>query len=350
MSTDGSANGTALVSIVVVNYNGADLLRQCLKSVFSQPYRPIEVIVVDNASIDNSVEMVIAEFPEAQIIRSEKNLGFAEGNNVGVRAASGEFVVLLNNDAAVDEKWLVRLLKALDYENVAIATSKVITEGIPAEFYEMNGSLNFLGYNIMRQFSDLSRIFYAGGTSMMFRKSIVSEPFLNEYFLYHEDVYLSWRMRLRGYDVRMAARSLVHHRGNATTKRQAPSLITFYQERNRILNLLLFYQPGTLIKLIPFFVFDVSAKLGNAVLSNSRSLPGTLKAYWWLLTNMTWIRRQRTKEQAARTVADKDILKLMSPNVIDEARAPKIARIFNSCARFYTQLVGLPFHTQENAS
>ncbi len=350
MSTNESVIANPLVSIVVVNYNGADLLRECLKSVFSQAYRPIEVIVVDNASTDNSVEIITTGFPEAQIIRSEKNLGFAEGNNAGVRAATGEFVVLLNNDATVGDNWLSALLAAFKERNVAIVTSKVITEGVPPEFYEMNGSVNFLGYNIMRQFNDPSRIFYAGGTSVMFKKSIVGEPFLNEYFLYHEDVYLSWRMRLQGYDVRMAPLSLVHHRGNATVKRQASTLITFCQERNRILNLLLFYQAGTIIKLIPFIVFDVLARVGRATLSSSRSLPGTLKAYWWLLTNMPWIRGQRRKEQTARTVADKDILKLMSPNVFDEARAPGIALVFNACARRYARLVGLPFHVQENAA
>lgn len=340
-------NASPLVSIVIVNYNGAELLRQCLRSVFSQSYRLIEVIVVDNNSRDDSIEVTRREFPEAHIIRCEKNLGFAEGSNVGVRAASGEFVVLLNNDATVEDNWLEGLLEILDDEKVAIVTSKVVTEGIPSEFYQMNGSINFLGYNIMRQFSDLSRIFYAGGTSMMFRKSIVHEPFLNEYFLYHEDVYCSWRMRFQGFDVRMAQLSLVHHRGNVTTKRQPSSLITFCQERNRIINLFLFYQATTLVKLVPYFVFDVLAKLGSAALSNSRSLPGTLKAYWWLLTNTVWIRRQRKKEQAARTITDKDILALMSPNVFDEARAPKITRILNSCSRFYARLVGLPFHVQE---
>jgi GT2 family glycosyltransferase len=345
---DSSSNSSPLVSVVIVNYNGAEMLRECLKSVFSQSYRSIEVIVVDNDSKDNSIEVTHREFPEVQIIQCEKNLGFAEGNNVGVRAASGEFVVLLNNDATVGDKWLIGLLDAFGHENVAIVTSKVITEGIPSEFYEMNGSINFLGYNIMRQFGDLSKVFYAGGTSMMFKKSIVQEPFLNEYFLYHEDVYSSWRIRLQGYDIRMAPLSLVHHRGNATTKRQTSTLITFYQERNRIINLLLLYQVSTLMKLIPFFVFDVLVKLVNAALSNSRSLPGTLKAYWWLLTNIQWISKQRSKEQETRTIADQDILKLMSSNIIDEARAPKIPRILNVCARFYARLVGLPSHVPEN--
>ncbi len=337
-----------LVSIVIVNYNGAELLRQCLKSVFAQPYRPIEVIVVDNASVDDSVEIVRREFPQVRLILNKRNLGFAEGNNVGVEAASGEFVVLLNNDATVEAQWLPSLLEAINEPNVAVVTSTVITDGIPAEFYEMNGSVNYLGYNIMRQFADTTKVFYAGGTSLMFRKNIVGEPFLREYFLYHEDVYLSWRLRLQGLDIRMAPNSIVMHKGNATTKKEASSLITFYQERNRILNLLLLYETITLIKLAPFLMFDVLAKLGNAALSNSKSLPGTLKAYWWLATHSKWLRAQRAKEQAARKVSDEIVLRLMSADVFDESRAPKIVRILNVCAQFYARLVGLPFLTPEH--
>ncbi len=343
-------NQPPLISVIIVNYNGAALLKECLKSVFDQPYKPIEIIVVDNASTDDSVEMVRAGFPEVRFIRNETNLGFAGGNNVGVRSATGEFVVLLNNDATVGDNWLRGLLQKFTEKNVAIVTSKVITDGVPEEFYEMNGSINFLGYNIMRQFSDPTKIFYGGGTSLMFRKGIVREPFLDEFFLYHEDVYLSWRMRLQGSDVRMAPDSPVQHRGNATVKRQASELITFYQERNRVLNLFLFYQLGTLIKLIPFFVFDVLARTANATVNSSRSLTGTLKAYWWLLTHVDWIRRQRAEEQAARTVSDKEILGLMSADVFDESRAPGVVRAFNTCARIYARLVRLPFHIQESGT
>ncbi|MCL6508772.1 MAG: glycosyltransferase, partial [Bryobacteraceae bacterium] len=77
----------ALVSVVIVNYNGAHLLEQCLRSVFAQPYRPVEVIVVDNGSVDGSVEMVRKEFPETRIIALDRNAGFAEANNIGVREA-----------------------------------------------------------------------------------------------------------------------------------------------------------------------------------------------------------------------------------------------------------------------
>jgi len=337
-------NQGALVSVVIVNYNGAHLLEQCLRSVFAQPYRPVEVIVVDNGSVDGSVEMVRKEFPETRLIALDRNAGFAEANNIGVREAKGEFVALLNNDTVVDEHWLPPLLEMMNNRNVAIAASKVLTDGVPAEFYTMNGTINYLGYNIMRQFTDLSMIFYAGGTSLMFRREEVGEPFVAEYFLYHEDVSLSWRMRLRGKDIRMAQDSVVYHRGSATTKRQASSLITFYQVRNRVLNLLVFYETSTLLKLLPFLVADLIMSVLRAFVSRSRSLPGTLKAYGWLLTHLRWVLRLRRTEQAARTVPDAAILSLVSADVFDATRSSSIAVPINRLARTYATFMRLPFH------
>lgn len=334
----------ALVSIIIVNYNGAELLKECLRSVFGQRYRPIEVIVVDNGSVDESVAIVQREFPEARVLPLGRNAGFAEANNVGMRQAQGEFIVLLNNDTVVDENWLPPLLDMLQNPKVAIAASKVLTDGVPREFYEMNGTINYLGYNIMRQFTDLSMIFYAGGTSLMFRRHEVDEPFINEYFLYHEDVHLSWRMRLKGKDVRMAQDSVVYHRGSQTTRRQASSLITFYQVRNRILNLFIFYETRTLLKLLPLLIGDGIALLARAAVSRSLSALGALQAYGWLVAHAGWIWDKRAREQSSRAVRDEPILELMSADLFDESRSPRVVTLTNRLARSYARLAGLPYH------
>ena len=245
-----------LVSVIIVNYNGLTLLDECLKSVFATDYRPLEVLLVDNGSTDGSVAFVRSRFPEVRLLAQERNLGFAGGNNRGVEAATGEYVVLLNTDTRVDPGWVNALLELLEDPGVAVVTSRVVTEGVPDRYYTKNGSVNFLGYNIMRVFNDLSLVFFAGGASLMFRRQIVGRPFLDEYFLYHEDVYLSWRMRLAGYKIRMAQGSSVFHLGSVTASRQASDFVTFYQERNRLLNGLLLYEFSTLVRLLPLFVAD----------------------------------------------------------------------------------------------
>jgi GT2 family glycosyltransferase len=337
-----TGNGTELVSIVIVNYNGAEVLPPCLHSVFAQPYRPIDVLVVDNGSTDSSREIVQKDFPAARWLPQGQNLGFAEGNNVGVRAAQGDLVVLLNNDTEVEDGWITGLLRSLRKPGVAVVTSRVVTDGVPSEFYTMNGSVNYLGYNIMRVFADLSCVFFGGGASVMFRRSVVGEPFPKEYFLYQEDLFLSWRLRLAGCDVRMAQDSIVHHRGSVTTKKQPGRMVTFYQERNRMLNCLILYAPGTLFKLAPLGVADAFAKILLSVAGRRKSLWGILGGYLWCAGHPGWILSQRRHWQGMRRVPDGEILKWMSADIAHGSGW--LSRWLNRCARTYARVTGLPFH------
>lgn len=331
-----------LVSVVIVHYNGATMLGACLRSVFAQPYRPMQVIVVDNGSTDGSVDLLRSEFQEAILLPQGRNLGFAEGNNVGVNAAAGEYVLLLNNDTEVTPGWIPPLLDRLNDPGVGAVTSRVVTDGVPAEFYTMNGSVNALGYNIMRVFDDLSAVFFAGGASLMFRKSDYPEPFPPEYFLYQEDVYLSWRVRLGGRSVCMAQESVVYHRGSATTRRQTSASVTFYQERNRCLNALGLYQGWTLLRLAPLASADALAKLALSLVARRKSFWGILRAYAWCLFHPGWILRFRARHQRERRVSDREILRWMSSRIVaGEGRA---SRFINSVWRLYARAVGLRFY------
>jgi GT2 family glycosyltransferase len=330
------------VSVVIVNFNGAALLQPCLESVFAQPYRPLDVLVVDNASTDGSREMVRRLFPQVRLILNEVNMGFAGANNKGVDLAAGDRIVLLNNDTVVDYNWLTGLLEAACQAGVGVVTSRVVTEGVPEAFYEMNGTINYLGYNIMRTFHDLSTVFYAGGASLAFSKRTVGLPFLPEYFLYHEDVFLSWRMRLRGLSVRMAQQSLVRHVGSATTRRQSSSFVTFYQERNRILNALLLYERRSLVLLLPFFLGDAMAKFSMALFGQGKSFPGLVRAYAWLITHTRWIARKRKDLQQERKAGDREIMQWMSCKVMQGEGT--LASVVNAISSAYARFVGLAFY------
>jgi len=330
------------VSVVIVNYNGAPLLDACLDSIQRQDYHPLELIVVDNGSVDESVQLVRSKFPDVRLLAQDHNLGFAEGNNVGVRAAQGTYVVLLNNDTEVTPGWIQGLLHQFKGPRIAVVTSRVVTDGVPDHFYTMNGSLNPLGYNVMRVFDDLSLVFFAGGASLMFRREEIPQPFPKEYFLYHEDVQLSWRMRLMGREIRMAQSSIVHHRGSGTTKKQSSAMVTFYQERNKLLNALTLFQASTLIRLLPMFVTDMLAKTFGSLFMKRKSFVGIVKAYTWCLGNISWLAGQRHARQAERRVPDGEILRFMSGRLIDHEGT--VARIINVSSRWYARLVGLRFH------
>ncbi len=295
-----------LCSIVIVNYNGVHLLESCLRSVLAQDYPSFEVIVVDNCSTDGSTVLVTETFPSVRLVRSDRNLGFAGGNNRGVVEAKGKYIILLNNDTVVEPGWLGALVRMLRGEEVGAVTSRVVTDGVPAAFYEKNGTINYLGYNIMREFPDLSQIFFAGGASLIFLRERVGQPFLDEYFMYQEDVFLSWKLRLQGMTVAMAQDSVVHHRGSMTVKQQTPELVTFYQERNRLLNALLLYEVRTLLLLLPLFILDAFAKLVLSVFAGRKSLPGIVRAYWWIINHNTWIQAERAKLQSTRVCFRQD--------------------------------------------
>jgi hypothetical protein len=333
---------TPLVTVVIVNFNGESLLDSCLNSVRRQDYHPLDVIVVDNGSADASVSMVQSKYPEVRVLPQGRNLGFAEGNNCGVREARGEYVVLLNNDTEVTPGWIAGLLDQFHDPRVAVVTSRVITDGVPEHFYTMNGSLNPLGYNIMRVFSELSLVFFAGGASLMFRKEEVPRPFLSEYFLYHEDVYLSWRMRLSGRSIRMAQSSVVHHRGSETTRKQSSAMVTFYQERNKLLNALLLFGMPTLLRLLPFFLLDGVGKLTGSLVLRRKSFRGIVKSYLWCLGNIPWIASQRRVHQKERRVPDSEVLRFMSGRLLDHHGS--VAAIVNGMVRGYSRLVGLRFY------
>ncbi len=328
-----------LVSIVIVNYNGRELLRDCLKSVFAQTCEQFEVIVVDNGSTDDSVGMLRHDFPAVRLLDQRGNIGYAAANNRGVEAARGDFVALLNNDTVVDPSWLSALLEGAEKQALDIAASQVITEGVPPEYYQRNGTLNYLGYNIMEVFSDKTQIFYASGAALLFPRALVDAPFPDEYFLYHEDVFFSWKSRLMGKKIGMVPGSIVRHRGSATVKRQSSSLITQYQVRNRLLNILLLYEFSTLIRLLPYLAFDVIALLLRALIGRRFSLPGVIRALWWMLVHPGWILRQRNSCQESRTVADRQVMQWMSSDVLQGGT--RASRAINGLSRGYATLVGL---------
>jgi GT2 family glycosyltransferase len=328
-----------LVSVVIVNYNGGTMLERCLRTVFAQPYRPLDVVVVDNGSSDGSPAMVRNCFPQARLLSMGENLGFAGGNLRGVAEARGRWVILLNNDTEVEPGWIPGLLDAMREPIVGVATSRVVTDGVPDRFYEMNGSVNFLGYNIMRVFSDLSRVFFAGGASLVFERSRFDFLFPAEYFLYQEDVYFSWRLRMEGYDIRMAQGSVVHHRGSATTRRQPSEFVSFYQERNRMLNGALLYESRTLLLLLPYLLVDAAAKILQSLFGNGKSLGGIVRSYFWCVAHLTWIREARRAHQRRRKRSDREIMCWMSSRVLDSESA--IARAANTCSRWYARAVGL---------
>jgi hypothetical protein len=337
------------VSIIILNYNGKQYLTECIDSVLNQSYKNFEIIFVDNGSTDGSVDFLKQKYKDKRlkIYSTGKNHGFTGGNNFGYHNSNGEFIVLLNNDTIAEKTWLEELIYGMkNFENAGLVQPLVLTEGIPDKYYRKNGTVNLLGHNIMEIFgidaNGKGEIFLASGTSLIFNKNILKigkEIFPEVYFLYSEDTYLSFYSMFSGYKNYHTSKSVVHHKGSVTTKKEKNSIITFYQERNRILNFLIFFNIDVLIRLIPYFLLNVFMKLTLSIISSRLSFIGMLNSYIWILTNPKIIKSLRKKIKKIKIVNDKDVLLFLSCKLFNGNNI--LGKIVNNISKTYCIITGL---------
>jgi GT2 family glycosyltransferase len=296
------------VTIVIVNFNGEPYLGECLAAVAAQSVRPREVIVVDNASTDGSCKLIKAAYPDTFLVENARNRGFSGGCNDGVKRASGNWVVLLNPDTRPAKTWLEELLKRASRANAGdLVCSLIIDDDKNREHYELSATLNIVGRMVWVPTGVPEFAFSAAGASMIFEKSVYPEPFPDEYFLYHEDEYLSWKARILGRHVILARASEVPHRGSAAVRRER-SLATFHGEKNRLANFLTFWEPRTRWRLLPVWVVDLLLHL-------PQSPAERIRAFIWVWRHREIYAERRRGVQSGRKVSDDDLLAIMSARV-----------------------------------
>jgi hypothetical protein len=338
-----------MVSIIILNYNGKEYLNECLDSVLSQSYRDFEIILYDNCSSDGSVEYLNKHYINTKInlIAADKNLGFAGGNNEALKHAKGELIVLLNNDTVVDKDWLSELVKGVSYTaDTGMVQSLVITEGIPLKYYDMNGTINLFGHNIMEVFNinadGMGEIFQVNGCSLIIRKDLLDKLgglFPVEYFAYAEDTYLSFKVKFAGYKIYHNAKSVVHHKGSSTMKKYKSEFITFHQERNRLLNFLIFFSDSFRRKYYPLLLLNFFIKITYSLFLRKYSLKGIIKAYTWIIRNSSWIDTKRKEVNALKSVDEDEILKCLSGKIANGDNF--MEKMLNSISLTYMKLVNL---------
>jgi len=339
------------VSVVILNWNGIRYTVPCIKSLKKQSFKDFEIIVVDNGSTeDNSVE-VLKKTKGIKLVLNPKNLGFAGGHNVGARASSAtKYIAILNNDTLVSKNWLEELVKAMDkHPELGEAESKILNKyygkGYKFEYYGTPTLLLFLSeYDFAVDEADYVPMFSTSGAAMIYRKSLVELPFDDDYFIYHEDSYLGWLLRLKGYQAGVVPTAEVYHEGEATVKsaKGVGNLFTYTGERNRIMNLFLFYSPSTLIKLLPLLF--ITTFFTNVY--DLKRFPIRLKSYLWLLTHVLTILSKRSKIQGQRVVPDSKITpymssKLFEPKYFSSKTAATVAKLFNKFSFAYCKLLGI---------
>jgi GT2 family glycosyltransferase len=325
-------------SIIILNYNGKHFLKNCLNSVLRQSYRDYEIIFFDNNSSDGSVEYVKENFKNEniRIIEAVKNLGFAGGCNEAIKYTANDLIILLNNDTETDKDWLKYLLEAVK-ENNTVASSFVITEGINPEYYKTNGSVSYLMYNIMNIFGNIEDEFYPNGCSVIFRKSEIPVPFDPEYFYYSEDLYLGLKARFMGMKIKFAKNSIVHHFGGGSAAPHKRK--TFYQERNRLLNLYTFFSFWFLVRILPIICLVQTAKLIQSTFSKKQSFFGLFNVFLWFCFNLPAVFKKRKHVKNVKKVSETEVLRYMTSKLVNHESA--IKKFVNNLSYFYSRMIGI---------
>ena len=328
------------VTVVTVTFNAGELVLGCLAGLTRQELRgrSMDVVVVDNASIDGTADVVGAQYPQARLIRSPTNRGFAGGNNLALRGVTSPYVILLNNDAVPERAFVAALVDAMDVApgEVAGLTATVLladrfrpatatdpdsdrVTGPDGSFVRdpdgpatlVNSTGNVIrrdGYGVDRGWlADAARhrppaeVFGFCGAAAILRTSALRDVglFDEDFFLYYEDSDLSWRLRLAGYRIEHCAAAVVHHVHAASTG-EGSELFRFHDGRNRLLMLTKNASPALAIRAVARFVLT-SASIAvrrTQPWSHVRVRVRVVASYARLLPTM--LRKRRAVGRSAR--------------------------------------------------
>ncbi len=208
------------IFIVILNYNGQSFLLKCLASVFKNDYPNFEVVVVDNNSKDGSFEAAKKSFSKAHFIRNEENIGFAAGNNIGIRFAlerMADYVLLLNNDTEVEKDFLRKLTETGEKNKEAGILSPIIFNGNNKKVWFSGGKINWLKMKAVHENSirteDTYGTEFVSGCAMLIKKEVFKKIGLldEDFFLYWEDVDFSIRAKRAGHKNMVVSGSWVYH-------------------------------------------------------------------------------------------------------------------------------------------
>ncbi|MDH3611069.1 MAG: glycosyltransferase family 2 protein [Nitrosopumilus sp.] len=296
-------NDNPLVSIVIVNYNGQNLLEKCLISINHSNYKNFEIILVDNNSSDDSINYVKNNFPKIKILELNKNFGFAIPNNMAAKIAKGKYIVFLNNDTNVTQNWLSELVYSLEKnKEISIGQSLLV---LPDGNIDSSGDyIDEIGraYSSSDRPQKIRNILSARAACMILRKDIFLDMggFDESYFASFEDVEFGWRAWLWGYKVSLIPNSIVYHLGGKTTEK-IPEVISFHGVKNNILLRLVNFDRKDSIKsffwMISILFFKNFFGISIAKSRNSQyQIPKfkiILKAIYWILKNQSLISKKR---------------------------------------------------------
>lgn len=309
-----------LVSVIIVNFNGKNLLEKCLKSLMQVTYKKFEVILVDNNSTDESIEFVKNNYPSIIIIKLDKNYGFAEPSNIGAKNAKGEYLLFLNNDTKPTPDFISEMVDVLEKDQqIAICQSLLLQPN--GEVDSSGDFIDHLGraYRTKTIPKKVKPIFSARGASMLVRRNVFLElgGFDKKFFTSFEDVDLGWRTWISGYSVVITPTSIVYHKGGQTVQEMS-SEIKFHGVKNTLILSLANFETLFAIKSI-FRLLLVSLMKKSLGLSDekefkqNKALPSfrtVVRGILWTLKNWKYILEKRKQVNSTRVRSTEELIKM----------------------------------------
>ena len=322
------------VSIVIPHWNNVDVLSECLESILNTDFENFETIVVDNASTDNSVASVRSNYPNVKLIENDKNYGYAGGCNIGAEAASGDFLIFLNNDTVQEKDWISNLIKTINSDDkIAAVQPKILN------YYDRNvfdyaggsgGHMDIYCFPFARgrifsfqendegQYNNKEKCFWSSGTCFMVRRELFQKAggFDESFFAHMEEIDLCWRLYAMGFEVWVEPDSVVYHK-NALTLPMYSHKKYYLNHRNSLLMLLGNYSIKNIFLIgIPRLILEKIACLYSILMLDWRHFTAILRSLFWIIFHPNVIMKKRKSFSKIRTITDKKIMENMMQSSI----------------------------------
>lgn len=311
-----------LVSVVIVTWNSKRYMTRCLDALSAQTCQDFEIVIIDNGSTDGGVLELQGKYPDLKLTinKLNANLGFSPANNIGARLARGKWLAHLNADAFPEPDWLERFLEAAELHPHAFFTSRQIQAGDPFYLDGEGDNYHVSGYAWRKNYGrpvysvqQLEDVFSACGAAALYPR----QEFLNaggfdeDYFSYHEDVDLGFRLRLRGLTCMLVPQAIVHHVGSGSTGKRSDFSV-YYGHRNLVWTyfkdmpwvLFWLYLPLHIFVNFFFLIYFTIKGQGHTI----------WRAKWDALRGLPMILKKRREVQLQRRVTVAEIHRVMSRN------------------------------------
>jgi len=246
-----------LVSVIVLNYNAGKLLLNCIESIKKSAYKNLEIIVVDNISTDKSQKTCKEKYPDIRLIQNDENFGYCEGNNIGIREAKGDYIIILNPDTIVESNWIEELISAYNKFGEGLYQPKILSLDKTEILQSTGNMLHIFGFGFAKDKgkndnlveTDIKKIGYASGTCLFTSRNVLEKVGLLDsfLFLYHDDLDLGWRASQIGINSYYVPKSKIYHVESYSLKWSAKKF--YWLERNRKYCLLTHYSKNTYAKM-----------------------------------------------------------------------------------------------------